>query len=276
MSQYTFRSVYHPNIRFRIYDREDNNRSYRWSSTSCSISRTLCYFDTLGDGEVQHTSEMCPSNGFEMMRDVVISIMPHLALLEDENILQNAHRIFIPYRMPSAELLDFIDKKCKYDTEKHTTVYVNLDECKASTADSKAHDKRWVKINTYWNDEGVWSKKFDRIRSVLWEMSEYKHLDPIQSVYLDIEIARHFGETASRVASRYYKHAQESSTIYRGHDEDAIESFINRVEACARYLKARVEHDNAKGWLDRSYGYAIEKINEAKLDKIDKDLVASE
>lgn len=273
MSQYTFRSVYHPNIRFRIYDREDNNRSYRWSSTSCSISRTLCYFDTLGDGEVQHTSEMCPSNGFEMMRDVVISIMPHLALLDDENILQNAHRIFIPYRMPSAELLEFIDKKCKYDESK--TVYVNLDDCKASTADSKAHDKRWVKVSSYWVDES-WSKKFGRIRSVMHEMSEYKFLDPIQSIFLDIEIARHFSESACRVAQRYWDNAKEGHTIYRGYDQVEIESFLNRVEACARYLKARVEHDNAKGWLDRSYGYAIDKIKEAKLDKIDKDLVAAE
>lgn len=258
MNHYTFPSVYNPNLRFKIYASEEQNKSYRWSSSSCALSRTICVYDTLGDNEVQHTAEMIPSNAFPTMRDVVISIMPHLELMNDE-VLSNAHRMFIPYRMPSAELLDFIDKKCKYDSEKCTTVYVNLDECKTSTSDSKGHDKRWVKVNSYWTDE-TWSKKFSRIRTVLFEMSEYKYLDPIQSIILDIEIAKHFGESASNVSNRYLDDALNSCTIYRGFNRDDIESFLNRVESCARYLKARMECDNAKGWLNRSYGYAIDSI----------------
>jgi hypothetical protein len=225
----TFPSVTKPNIRYSFYENDSDNKGYNWAGSSYIISRYLAYWDTLGDGETQHSQDCCPSTNWDNMWDFVISVLPHASKAEGE-IADNLLRTFVPYTLPSAEQMDFCRKQV-YDPEKW--VYANFEECKRSTHESKRHDKRWTQLDSCMDGS---------IRSVRLILSNhvanYKHMEPLASVFLDIHIANHFGESHYSV-SRQIEKGNKRTTIFAGSTEEQLTSFCWYVEVIGKMMQAR-------------------------------------
>ncbi len=239
--RFTFPSIAEPKLRYAIFESERDNKGYSWTSSSAVISGCLAIYDTLGDGETQHSQEYCPTNHFDRMTDFVHSLLPHVKRLDGE-VLDNTHRMFIPYDLPKPAVMDFIRLKAVYDPDKYG-VYVNVSECRKSTVESKRHDKRWIELTS------TWDGSIDSVRRGLYEADMNRFVLPLQSITLDLHIAKHFDQYAWSVAHRYYKLG--SSSIFSGATEESIEQFVACVETLGYYLASRVECKRLEASIDR-------------------------
>ena len=108
--RFTFRSLANPTHRWAVYNTE--SPAYSWRD-QCRLSRYVSTYDTMGDGEIQHTGEHCPNNDWRNLSDFVESIIPVVTTVPQE-VLSETMQIFVPYRVPTAEQLEFISK-LRYD-----------------------------------------------------------------------------------------------------------------------------------------------------------------
>lgn len=237
----TFPSATKPNIRYSIYESDSDNKGYNWAGSSYIISRYLAYWDTMGDGEVQHSQDVCPNTNWENMWDFVISLLPHASKAEGE-IAGNLLSMFVPYTLPSAEQMDFARKQV-YDPEKW--VYANFEDCKRSTSDSKRHDKRWTQLESYMDGS------LRSVRLILaHNVSDYKFIEPLASVFLDIHIANHFGESHYAVA-RGIEKENKRSTIFNGSSEEQLISFCHYIEVLGKMLITKKDVQRYAGMAER-------------------------
>jgi hypothetical protein len=113
------------------------------------LSGAAGYFETLGDGDCQHTPLM-PSP-LALFSDYAISFSAHiLANAGDAEFCDRLaiYPLEVDFRPGTAQFLAGI----RYNSDK--AQYVNLPERKISSADSKRHDKRWTEVPR-WADGSI-------------------------------------------------------------------------------------------------------------------------
>lgn len=144
MERVTFKSVAQVNIRYVITKNHyDLNNSSFYNSPGCYVDNTCFQYDTLGDGEVQHTPEYLVST--QNTEDFMVS----LALYISENHSPELFKILEhlePYGI-STEQIKFLYNLKPNSNRKPT--YINLQEMKKTTSD-KQYDKRWEKLDSDW------------------------------------------------------------------------------------------------------------------------------
>lgn len=239
MPRFVFASIINPTKRFAIYESYSDNPAHSWRNTFV-LSDYLATFDTLGDGETQHTAESCPPNTFESAEDLVMSAIHVLSDMPtgDSSIANNFHRTIVPYSMPSPKLLTFIGS-LKWDANK--TVYVNFDECKKSTADSKRHDKRWTQL------ESTYDGSVNAFRRGLYD-ADISRGNCIHAILRDLAIWNHLDKPTWSLASSLTK---ESGSVFSGVDDDRLERFIGGVASLRDYLDARSNMESTLASLIR-------------------------
>lgn len=223
--RFTFLSLANENHRWAI-DTENESGGYDWTRSGTVISRYVSQFDTIGDGEVQHSPDVCPGNDFLTSLDFVLSLTPHLAGMDNE-VFERVYRIFY-CQFPDAELLDFI-RKIKPKEDKYHD-YINLRDRKRSTSKSKQYDKRWSKVDD-WYDGTI-----DAVFRALYEMGSFRHMDVMQVILYQRHVYRHFGVCDYSMG---FKLHEDSHTVYSGQNKEDLERFIGRVAMISDYCKAR-------------------------------------
>ena len=225
--RFTFPSLASPNMRWAVYDGECP--AYSWRD-QCRLSRYVSSFDTMGDGEVQHSGDVCVSNDWRNLSDFVDSIMPVVTTVPPE-VMDSLRNVFVPYRLPSREQVEFIGK-LRYDETKPFT-YVNFDECKKSRSDAKRHDKRWSDLRSHFDGS------LQALSSGLSELDCCKYLDPLQSIYRWAKVYQMSDYSCYDIARWFTKTG--CGNVYAGVEIDEMSSFIHKVEAVGDYLVRREE-----------------------------------
>lgn len=245
--RYVFPSVINPTHRFAIYNSWSENPANDWRNSN-KLCDYVSSFDTLGDGETQHTPEHCPSNTFENAEDFVMSLIPAITGIptgEDCSIEYNASRAIAPGTMPSDELIKFIGG-LKYDD--HKAIYVNFSDMKKSSAESKQHDKRWTKLcSSYDGSEQAY-------KLGLYD-AEIRGRNLIHSIQHDYVISRHCNGGSWGLAGSL---SRESGSVFSGIDKDRLERFINAVVLLKDYFDAKQRADSSIDSLNRQSKRFIE------------------
>lgn len=224
--RFTFPSLAAPNMRWAVYDGE--SPAYRWRD-NCRLSRFVSSFDTMGDGEIQHSGDVCVSNDWRNLSDFVDSIIPVVTTVPPE-VMDSLRNVFVPYRLPTREQVEFIGK-LRYDDTKY--VYVNFEDCKKSTADSKRHDKRWSHLGSHFDGS------LQAFASGLAELESGKYLDPLQSIYRWAKVCE-MSDYSNYDVARWFTKAN-CGNVYAGVEIDDMSSFIFKVQAVGDYLVRREE-----------------------------------
>ena len=219
--RYSFPSLDKPNERYSVYELSSDNKGYNYQSYI--ISPHLARWDTLGDGEVQHSPDYCPGNDGKMLLDFCRSVMGHLTKMPPE-IFSAVASMFDHYVDFKPEWVQFI-QKTKYD-EKRYHQYANVQEMKKSNSESKQYDKRWIMLDSRWDG------KFENVRSILYDADIYRSTLPLQSIWIDIQIGKEFGMYPWGVANHYHK---QSHTIFSSLTNDELHDLCERVDLIAKY-----------------------------------------
>ena len=141
MDQIIFKSIKKENIRYVVtkshYDVPNSNF---YHSPGSYVGNNCFQFDTLGDGEVQHTPLYLVAGAD--IEDFSVS----LAIFISEN-----HSIEM-WEVLHYDLSNYFDPeeiKFLYNirVKEGKATYINLKEMKKTTAESKRHDKRWEKLS---------------------------------------------------------------------------------------------------------------------------------
>lgn len=147
-AEFRFASIQRPSFRYRIYESSDANPAYDWRRANYCLSTEISQYDTMGDGEVQHSPDCLVQT--EDCMDVIESLVHSLHLMrididDSENCESRALRWF--WRGESS-LSDKLIQFClgvKYNDKKDQ--YFTLhDGGKVSSSESKRYDKRWSKL----------------------------------------------------------------------------------------------------------------------------------
>lgn len=144
LQQFDFPSVSRPTIRYRVSRRYRDNEDYR--NVSSRLCSWLKEFDTMGDGNVQHTpdSNVWRDNATDALESLAAALVPFdrdkLELVTD---LQSRDHVPVDYVLFLAALRPIPETDEAYTTK---TRRFSRTERKVSTSDSKRHDKRWDEV----------------------------------------------------------------------------------------------------------------------------------
>lgn len=238
--RYSFPSLDKPNERYSVYEMSSDNKGYNYQSYI--ISPCLSRWDTMGDGDTQHSPDYCPSNDGKNLLDFCRSVMGHLTKMPPE-IFSVVNGMFDHHVDFDPKWIQFI-QKTRYDEQRYHQ-YAQLQDCKKSTAESKQYDKRWMKIDSRWDGS------YENVRSILYEADIYRHTLPLQSIWLDIQIAREFGMYAWSVAGHYKK---QSHTIFSCLTDEEVEKLCEYTDTIAKYCVSRRETDRLAYCIERQAG----------------------
>lgn len=146
-TRFVFPSLAEPNIRYAIYSSAFDARC-----SNSGFSDYLVAFDTMGDGEVQHSPEWRPQA--DKLLDVLQSLALRLPELEPDQF-DNAIVAMLDF-WPSAcevdrERIEFAaGLKFKEDAKAFNRRF-SVELKQVSTADGKRHDKRFTSLDS-WHD----------------------------------------------------------------------------------------------------------------------------
>jgi len=143
MEKIIFKSVRKVNIRYTIYRDHfspaiPTGVGYFYSNPSSYVGNDCFQFDTLGDGEVQHTPEQLISS-FDL-EDFMVSLAVFVAENHSKELVSVLNSLF-PYKIN--------DDKIRFLYGIHPsekTIYINLSNLKTSTSSKKEFDGRWEKL----------------------------------------------------------------------------------------------------------------------------------
>lgn len=152
---FTFKSIARPTWRYRLHESDGDNPAYHWQRAQYAISSYLSQYDTMGDREVQHSPD-CLVN-VEDVVDVIESLACSLHeiqinLNDDEECQMKAVKWFWRCEPSASDNLIRFLLTLKWN-EKKDTYYTFEDGGAKSHADSKRHDKRWMKIERPYDDD---------------------------------------------------------------------------------------------------------------------------
>lgn len=163
---FTFPSVARPTFRYRLFERDDDNPAHDWRRSRSSISSCLSQFDTMGDGETQHSPDALVHAGDTF--DVIESLAASLHLIDinvdDEQNSQSKVLSWFWRNKPSAsdaEIQFAID--LKYNPKKETYFTFVDNGPRKSHSEAKRHDRRWSRLHEMPEDMRV----VDRVLSFI-------------------------------------------------------------------------------------------------------------
>ena len=161
---FVFPSIANQNLRYRIYEDSDSNPAYDWRRSSTGINWRVSAFDTMGDGEVQHSPDYMPPK--EETVDFISSLFAALSQIQPGTLPKCLENLFHSNNDPSLEFLEFCWNVKEAPEDSFKYAYVNLRDLKRSMSESKSHDKRWLKLENYLcaNSKGLYQDKI----SALW------------------------------------------------------------------------------------------------------------
>ena len=213
----TFPSVENLSWRYRISD--DPASDFK------GISRYVTTYDTMDDGETQHTADVVPQVG--RLGDFLQSFVLTLGELDK---LPDFVRMVFSSHPPSFEQIKFL-AKAVYREDKD--VFVNVKEAKKSTADSKRYDKRWTRLTSY--HDGT----FRGILSVFYE-TDYKPYNVMGSLALTLQVADalelHDGAIVDELAKW---------DCWKDCDRDTVRDYLD----CYRWIKRWCEAMSTIKWI---------------------------
>ena len=145
METFKFASLVRPSYRYRLYSDYAANPAYNWRNTG-SLSDNLSMYDTMGDGETQHTPD-CLVQTADIC-DVLGSLAQSLHRIPldtcgNEDGDNKWLRRFWSVERPSDAQIQFV-LSLKYNPQKDT--YINVNESKKSFSREKSFDKRWQRL----------------------------------------------------------------------------------------------------------------------------------
>lgn len=147
-AQFTFASIQRPTVRYRIYYRGDDNPAYDWRRLNSCLSAEISQFDTMGDGETQHSPDCLVQT--ENCMDVIDSLANSLHLMSiDIDNAENCDSLALRwFWRGQSSISDKLIQFClgvKYSEKKDT--YFTLHEGgKVSSSETKRFDKRWSRV----------------------------------------------------------------------------------------------------------------------------------
>lgn len=166
---FTFASIARPSWRYRLYKRDSENPAYDWRRLGDALCSSLSQYDTMGDGEVQHSPE-CRVDRNDCY-DVVTSLASQLHEIQiDIRDRENCQSEVLGWFWrcdPSAsdeEIRFALD--LKYNEKKDTYYTFKDDGCRKSFAESKRHDRRWMKLDRF-NEEVNSTVEMNNLRRVM-------------------------------------------------------------------------------------------------------------
>lgn len=187
---FTFASVARPSWRYRIYKSSDDNPAYHFRHIGKSIDSQLSTFDTMGDGEVQHSPDCLVQ--VQDVVDVIISLAASLAKMniniDDEELCESMLLSYFWRCKPSAS-----DKEIqfclglKFNPKKETYYTFVDDGPRKSSSESKRYDKRWMQLSNFNEDTRDVAKVLSLICT---EDSKCKPYGIIQHIATVMQIAR--------------------------------------------------------------------------------------
>jgi len=145
MTTFTFTSLANSNLRYRLYAVDSENPAYDWTRRTNEISRYLSAYDTMGNGETQHAPDYLPQQ--DQAGDVFRSFLAAIVDIPDGELPDAVHSFLRDGETSCDDMIRFA-WALKYRESKNQ--YVNLNELKTSSSDSKRHDKRWLKLESYY------------------------------------------------------------------------------------------------------------------------------
>lgn len=233
---FVFASVRNPNVRYKIWDKYDSNPAYDWTRAHNILDRNLSTYDTMGDGEVQHSPDYCPGKNWDTLRDVIDSLVVALPNLADRALPDGMVSMF---RCHAAENIRHhpeqveLARKVEYVAGK--TRYYNLEDFKLSTSDSKRHDKRWERVDS----------DLDGTEASMVRLLSNKHRGNSLLGWMFIL------EAINDVAKLGYGFTSRHATdgIFRDADPDEVRDCFERASLIRQYVEARV---NAVSLIERA------------------------
>ena len=243
MNTFTFSSIARPTWRYRLYEKSDDNPGYDWRRSWGSISDHLSQYDTMGDGETQHSPDCLVQN--EDFCDVVASLV------------ENLHRIPVDMEQMPGWLRWFWRTDCvasdeqirfalslKFDERK--TTYYNLSELKKSSSSDKRYDKRWEELRHY--DGNCPVEKVMRV--LCCESSKFRPHNIIEHVALVLRIAEVADkDCASFLAQQFFK---RGSTVFTGLSNDALRSLMANFEVVTQFVTSLSQLTWTRGYSQRA------------------------
>lgn len=246
---FVFASVRKPNVRYKIWDKYDSNPAYDWTRSCNVLDRNLSTYDTLGDGEVQHSPDYCPNKSWEVLRDVIDSMIVALPNLADRALPEGMVNMF---RCHAAENIRChpeqvaLARKVVYDENK--TRYYNIEDFKLSTSDSKRHDKRWERVDS----------DLDGTEASMVRLLANRHRgNSLLGWWFVLDAIADIDKPGYGFINR---HANDG--IFRDADPEEVRNCFERACLIRQYVEARV---NAIGYLERAARtgeWLIRKLNE--------------
>lgn len=144
---YKFKSLNRNNIVYLI-DKDEYSRTF-YRNPSSFVSSSLYEYDTMGDGNVQHTplQHTTKENCFDFLVSISDSLINCLDFSDSE-----IKYIIYEYQGEQDKDIEFLNN-LKYKEGKIT--YFNLKERKKSTVESKRYDTRWQEIPEWYNGVSI-------------------------------------------------------------------------------------------------------------------------
>lgn len=154
MAAYRFKSLTRSNVRYLFDFDLDIEREIRTRFVHDRLGCRFLEFDTLGDGETQHTASTFTC-GFDNLLDVLLSLataiqtdIHTMSITTQRDLSENLYRVITPYS--DADLLFALSTTHKW-SDSGKNQYVHVTEQKTSLSATKEHDKRWIKVEEGFN-----------------------------------------------------------------------------------------------------------------------------
>ena len=232
MRYFNFPSVAKPSWRYRLYDSVDDNPAHDYRNSSNSLSSNLSQYDTMGDGEVQHSPDcIVPREDFP---DVLLSL--HLVVDQveipkpGESVPSWLARFWMHY---SGEICDKTIKfALSLNPKPGKPIYYNLSDLKKSTSDLKRHDRRWVQL--YSREEN--DCPIERVMGVLCGDTRYQNLGLVWYLQTINRIAKYVDAECATFMVTQYLLRQKYSVLPKGRTE--VSEMLENFDRLDRFVDA--------------------------------------
>lgn len=227
LSTFTFPSQENTGIRYVI----DTGCSaqLRWFESS-SISAFGSYFETLGDGNTQHTP--CVPVGMRHLEDFCLSLLAHLWAEETDLSVWNLAASVWPRSWTTATKCEWY-KALRYSAD--VRIWVNLTHLKKSKDSDKQHDSRWIQLPEWADGSSESVIRFMEIES--------KGAQVLQRIVAAIQMRHVHSMPQSKMAERYclVVHKNDWCPTF-----EAIVALGNAFEGITQAVRTQQSWENLK------------------------------
>jgi hypothetical protein len=241
MKTFTFSSIARPNWRYRLYERNDNNPAHNWRQSSYAISDVLSQFDTMGDGETQHSPDVLVQN--EDFCDLLASLVVALHRIPvDVEEMPGWLRWFWRSDCASDEQIRFA-LALKYNPKR--SVYYSLRDLKKSFNSDKRHDKRWELLWDYDGDCPIERA----MRIICVESSPCRPNGIVSHVAVVLRIATIADKQCDKfIAQQFFK---RGPGVFKDMDNDGLRALISNFEVITQFVDALKQLTWLRGYSQR-------------------------